>query len=388
MPITTLLPQITALFLGEVRANAVLSRVANRDTDPAPAGLGDSVNVRMPVARAPKDVTPSHNPEAPQPAESTSASLVLNRHRMRDMALTDKELGEIEAGNIPQQLRQMAVDMVENINADGYATAIQQAGWTVNGTPSNNPFGTEASPSDAAWRASLMQLDISRAPRTGRVGIFNPSAYWQGLAVPNLAQADRRGDAANPLVTGEVISSYGAAFLSDQLIGNQTTAALGAGALTVNGANAISLVAPQTISIAKGAGANWAAVAGDVITIAGHARSYVVASAVTVVQGANTTVTLTAPLERACVGGEAITLVGAGSTYANSLIMHPQGLLFSSRPLADLEDAGNTYSLSDEQTGLTLRAEIVRQNKQTALQIDCLWGWRVVRPLFVGRALG
>jgi hypothetical protein len=384
MPITTQLVQATALFMQAVRAQALLTRVANRDTDPAPAQRGDTVNVRLPVARTPKDVTPGHLPEAPQAAETTNPQLVLNRHRMRDMALTDKEFGEIEAGNVPQQMEQMVVDLVEDINADGYRTAIQQAGWTTNASPGTNPFATDEAP----WRAALLQLDISRAPRAGRLGIFNPAAYWAGIALPNLAQADRRGDAANPLVTGEVIASYGAGFVSDQLVASQTTGALGAGALTVNGANAINLVGPQALSVAKGAGVNYAAAPGDVISIAGHARTYVIAAAATVTQGANTTITLTAPLERACVGGEAITLVGAGTTYANSLVMNAQGLMFSSRPLQDLESAGDTYSLTDAQTGLTLRGEIVRQHKQTALQIDCLWGWRVVRPLYVGRVLG
>jgi hypothetical protein len=380
MPITTQLPVMTALFMDAVRANALLTRVANRDTDPAPAARGDTINVRLPVARAPKDVSPSHNPEAPQPAETTVATLTLNRHRMRDMALTDKEVGEIEAGNVPQQLQQMAVDLVEDINADGYATAIRQAGFTV-GATGTNPFATD----DAAWRAGLQQLDVSRAPRSRRVGIFSPAAYWAGIGLPNIAQADRRGDQANPLVSGDVIASYGAGFVSDQLIPSQTTGALGAGALTANGVNAVGSL---TISIAKGAGANYSAVAGDVITIAGHARSYVIAANVTVVQGANTVVSLTAPLERATAGGEAITLLGAGSTYPNSMIMHPEGLIFSSRPLADVESAANTYTLSDAQTGLTIRGEIVRQNKQTAVQFDCLWGWRVVRPLYVGRILG
>lgn len=165
MPITTQLVQATARFMDAVRAQALLTRVANRDTDPAPAQRGDTINVRLPVSRTPKDVTPGHLPEATQNAETTVQTLVLNRHRMRDMALTDKEFGEIEAGNVPQQMQQMVVDLVEDINTDGYRTAIQQAGWTVNGTVTNNPFGTNAAPTDEFWRDALRQLDLSRAPR-------------------------------------------------------------------------------------------------------------------------------------------------------------------------------------------------------------------------------
>jgi hypothetical protein len=291
-------------------------------------------------------------------------------------------MSDIEAGNVPQQMSQMAIDLVENINADGYATAVAGAGFAVNtAAPASTPFAT----SEAPFLAGLAQLDRARASRMRRVGIFNVDAYWAGLALANIAQADRRGDAANPLVTGEVVSSYGAAFLSDQLLPAQTTAALGAGALTANGVNALGAT---TVSIAKAAGANVALVAGDVITIGTHPRSYVVAANVTVTQGTNTNVTITQGLAVATTGGESITLIGAGTTMQNSLIMNPEGLYFASRPLMDLNGAGNTYSLSDPQTGITIRGEIVRQNKQTALQFDCLWGWSVIRPAFIGKALG
>lgn len=381
MPITTLLPTFTARFMGALRAQALLTRVVMRDLDPVPAQRGDTVNLRLPVAVTPTAVIPGAAPVAPQAASTTPVTLTLDRWFERTMGLTDKEVGDIESGNIPQQMEQMAVDLVEFINTDGYTIMAQRAGNAVNTNPGVLPYATN----DEIFRNALAQMDIARAPTSMRFAIHNPTAYWNGLALANIAQADRRGDGQNPLVTGAVGNYLGVPFLGDQLIPSNVTAALGAGALTVNGVNAINAL---TISVAKGAGANVALVVGDILQIAGHARVYVVAANVTLVQAANTNVLLTVGLERATVGNEAITLVGAGTTIGNSFIFHRDAVMFCSRPLQDLEGIGETYTLSDAQTGLTIRGELSRQNKQTKLSFDCLWGWQVVRPLHVTRILG
>lgn len=388
MAINTLLPTVTAQFLDALRALALLTKVANRDVDNAPVHRGDTLNIRIPVAATPVLVTPGAAPVAPQVADSYQQTLQLNRWYERSMGLTDKEVNDIEIGNVPMQVNQMAVDLVEYINQDGYITANQQAGFTVNATPATNPFATD----DSNLVGAQLGLDIARAPKNSRIAILNPGAYWQAIRLPNIAQAYLRGDTINPLVSGQIVGSYGLSIAADQLNQTQVTGAVGAGAMTANGAQAIAVISSstafQTVSIAKGAGANYAAVAGDVLQIAGHVRQYVVAVAATVVQAGNTTVTLTAPLQIALVGGEAITLVGSGTTYNNSLVFQSQALYFASRPLMDFENSGNTYTLSDAQTGLTVRGEIIRQHKQTRLAFDCLWGWKVVRPAHVGRILG
>lgn len=79
----------------------------------------------------------------------------------------------------------------------------------------------------------------------------------------------------------------------------------GAGVLSVNGAHAVDAT---TISVAKAAGVNWNAKEGDIITFQGDPQQYAIAADVTVVQDANTNVTITPGLEFALVGGEAITV--------------------------------------------------------------------------------
>lgn len=379
--LSSLLPTFTAKFMDSLRSQALLTRVVNRDLDPAPMMKGDTVNLRLPVSVAPVSVTPGSAPVAPQASTTAPVTLTLDRWYERSMGLTDKDVGDFEAGNMPQQMKQMAVDLVEYINQDGYALMNQRAGFTLNTTPATLPYAS----TDQVFRDAQAQLDIAKAPMQGRIAIHNPMAYWNALALPNIVQAQFRGDNQNPLVTGNVGPYLAVPFVGDQLVASQTTGALGTGALTVNGVNAAGSL---TVSIAKGAGVSYVAAPGDVITIAGHPRSYVIAAAVTVVQGANTVVTLTAPLAIATVGSEAITLIGAGTTYNNSLIFHKDAVIFCSRPLIDMEGAGETYTLQDDQTGLAIRGEITRQHKQVRLAFDCLWGWQTVRASHVGRILG
>lgn len=385
MPITGYtLPQVTAQFAVSLRARALATRIVNRSMDPAPVQLGDTLNIRFALPQAAQPVTPGHLPVAAQTPQSTNVPLVIDRFFERSMVLTDKDVGEIEAGAPPQQVTQMGIDLAEQVNSDVYAAMVVQAGSAV-GTAGTNPFQTDEGP----LLDALQRLEEARAAAAGRVAVLRPDAWRRAIQVPNLVQADRRGGGGNPLVTGELDASYGAPLAVDQLIPRTTTNAIGAGAITVNGVNAAGAT---SLSLAKGAGANWSARAGDVLTIAGQPQPIVLAADIVVAQGSNTLVQITAPLPVATVGGEAVTVVGAGTTYSNNLVFHRDAVLFASRRLQELTVDGrnpaDTYTYTDDVTGLVYRAEIQRQHYQSALRISCLYGVRVVRPQLVQRLLG
>lgn len=82
----------------------------------------------------------------------------------------------------------------------------------------------------------------------------------------------------------------------------------GTGIMTVNGAQSSGA---STISVAKQAGTNWSAVAGDaIIVVAGNGDSdnqkYVLTANATVTQGTNTTLSITPNLKTALNGGELV----------------------------------------------------------------------------------
>lgn len=385
MPITNYtLPQATAQFATSLRNRAIASRIVNLDFDPAPVNLGDTINVRFATAQAAQAVTPGHLPTAAQEMLQSTVPLVVNQLWERSMALTDKDVGEIESGATPQQMVQMGIDLVEKVNADIYGAAIAQAGSAV-GTAGTNPFATD----EGLYLDALQRLIERRAPIDGQVAVLRPDAWRRAIQVPNLVQAERRGGATSPLRTGDLDASFGAPIAVDQLMPRTTTAALGAGALTLNGAPSAGAL---TISIAKGAGAAFAAAAGDVLTIAGASQKYVIATAISMTAGGNTVVALTVPLQEALAANAAVTVDGVGSTYSNSLVMHRDAVTFASRRLNELTENGqnpaNVFTYADPLTGMVLRAEITRQHYQSKLAFSVLYGVRVIRPELVVRLLG
>lgn len=385
MPITAYtLPQVTAQFALSLRSRSLATRIVSRSMDPAPVALGDTINIRFSVPQAAQAVVPGHLPVAAQTPAKTTVPMVVDRFFERSMVLTDKDVGEIEAGAAPQEITQMGIDLAEQVNSDTYGVMNAQAGSSV-GTAGTNPFATDEGP----LLDALQRLEEQRAPGAGRAAVLRPDAWRRAIQVPNLVQTDRRGGGGNPLVTGDLDGSYGAPLAVDQLIPRTTVNALGAGALTVNGVNAAGAL---TISIAKGAGANFSAQAGDIISIAGQPQTYVIAAAVTIVSAANTAVSITMPLALATAGAEAVTAIGAGTTYSNNLVFHQDAVLFASRRLEELtvdgRNARNTFTYTDDLTGLVFRAEIQPQHYQSALRISCLYGVRVVRPALVVRMLG
>ena len=67
--------------------------------------------------------------------------------------------------------------------------------------------------------------------------------------------------------------------------------------------------------------------------------------------------------------------------------MHRDAVALAMRPLAaaGLESGANgqIMSVSDPETGLSLRLEVTRQYKQTMWEFDILWGTKLVRPNLV-----
>jgi hypothetical protein len=384
MPNTFPLVQASAQFAKILRANSLATRVITNDVDGPAVGFGDTVNVRFSVPQTPVAITPGHLPTAAQDVAPTSVAVVVDQFFERSMAVTDKEATEIQAGYVPMEMEQMGADLANQMNTFIYRRLIEGSSRAF-GTAGTNPFAT----TEDTYLDAMQYLIEQLAPMGQTVGVLRPDAWRRAIQVPNLVQADRRSTAGSPLVTGNLDMSYGAPLAVDQLVPTRATAALGAGALTANGVNALGAT---TVSIAKGAGANVILVAGDVLTIAGHAGSYVVATGVTVTAGANTAVVLNSGLLQATAGGEVVTLIGAGTSVRHNPLFSRSAMAFASRPLTELSIGGRmgaeVFNYSDPLTGIVIRAEIERQNYQTKLKFAVLYGGRVIRPNLVTTLLG
>lgn len=246
------------------------------------------------------------------------------------------------------------------------------------GVAGTTPFATNT---DAAIQARKV-LHSQRCPRENRRMVLDFEAEANALALAAFQDVDKAGDAGLKR-EGEVGRKFGFDIFTDDHVLTHTSTPLTAGAATVNGAHVAGV---KAISIAKATNASLL-VEGDVITFAGDEQTYVVTAAVNLAVG-NTTVSISPGLQVAKTGGEAMSLK---ASHVVNLAFHRDAFAFANRPLVasaqDLSE-GRVISLTDAQTGITMRLERLRQYKQSVWDLDLLWGRKLVRPELACRVAG
>lgn len=397
------IPQILAQGLLALRQQAIMPRLVNAAYSDIAGDKGTSIDVPIPSAIATRTVTAAAVPPQAADLGPTKVNIPMDQWIEAPFQLSDKDALEAMAGIIPMQASeaikalanyadQFILQLPDGSETGGPSTALQLV-FNVAGTPATTPFASDL----AAYRDARKLLNKAPSPFTDRRVILGPDAEANALNLALFLQAYSTGDQAG-IVQGLIGHRVGADWYLDQNVQSHTTGAVGAGALTVNGVNAPAASGvQQTLSIAKAAGTSWNAVVGDVIQIASGpaAGFYAVATAVTVTQGANTTVNIFPTLLGSTAGGEVInvsTAVGtaAATTSVTNLLFHRDAFAFANRPLVgSAEGLGSIIqSAIDPISGLTLRLELRRDYKQTTFSYDVLFGARMPRPQLAARILG
>jgi hypothetical protein len=379
--LTAILPKILARAVLVLRELAVMPRLVNGDYSSEAAKKGATINVPIPTARAATDVVPGPTP--PTPADTTPATvpIALDNWKKSNFFLTDKDLHEIDRNEsfLPLEMGEAVRALANEVNSSIHAKYKRIYGFT--GTAGSTPFASTVVDATNARKVLNQQL----APRANRRGVLDFAADANALALAPFSDAEKVMSAAVK-IEGEIGRKFGIDWVADDQVVTHTRGALGAGALTINGVNTAGAT---TISVAKGAGANWDAVEGDLITIAGDSQQYVITADTTVVQGTNTNVPISPALQVTTAGAEAITSI---DTHVVNLVFHRDAFAFANRPLVattlDVQLGNQIIAMTDPQTGVTLRLEVSRQYKQTVWELDILWGAELIRPALAARILG
>lgn len=368
---TNILPVIVAQSLQALRENAVITRLVNRDFDPAPAQQGDTINMIKPVAATVSSVTPSSTPIASQDVTPTKVTVTLDQWRKVNMNLTDKDFGMISEGFRPAQLTEHVRALANDVNSYVYNKA-QNAFAGYAGTAGTNPFAS----STASVMAARQLLNTQLAPLHDRRVIINAVAEEKALQLSDIARADARGN--GQIITDGMISrTLGMDWYMDQLIPTHTAGTITTG-LIAKAATGVAAGLKTFVATTAASTGACALLEGDVIAINGHTATYILRAAATQASASSDVTLVFEPaLERALVGSEAITVK---ATRTSNLVFQKDAIVLATRPLADMSGSGNTFAMSDPQTGLTLRGELIRQHKQTVLELDILYGATVVRP--------
>lgn len=386
--LTAYIQPLLALGMKSMRARSVLPRVVNHDYDPAPGTKMSSVTITIPSAITATDVVPGHTAPDTGPIAPTSVSLVVDQWKEAAFTLTDKDLMQVSMGIIPSQADEAVKSIVVAMETHIWSKFVLKVPFE-NGAAGTTPFAVSATTglNDMSVyinaRKALNQRDVPDDPR---IAIINGDAAGNLLQGRQFIDAAWRGDTGG-IINGAIGFKLGANWVEGNGVPTNTSTALTAGALTVNGVNAAG---NASVSLAKAT--NPAPLlAGNTITIASGpaAGIYRVTADTTLIVG-NTAVPITPVLRGATGGGEVVTLL---ATAVQNVLFHRDAISFVTRPLAESTPPGGESlaafdTIIDPVSGLVLRLELTREYKQWRWSYDAMWGAELTRPDFAQIMLG
>ncbi len=379
--ISAIMPKILARGLLALREQAVMPRLVNGSYAAEAAQKGDTIDVPIPSAQVASDVTPGPTPPTPADAAPGKVQVVLGNWKKTNFHLTDKEMAEVDRNEhfVPMQTSEAIRALANEVNASIHAEYAGVYGFV--GTPAATPFAADASDAIDARKT----LHAQRAPKQNRRGVLDFDAEANALGLAAFADAEKTGE-SGVKIEGEIGRKYGIDWFSDDNVVAHAAGSL-TDVVTVTGANPVGT---KTVNLSTDAGGAFDFIVGDIITVAGDSQTYVVTAATGAVGASSSAnVAIEPGLQVATSGGEAVALKAA---HVVNLAFHRDAFAFANRPLAqssqDLGLGSRIVSMTDPQTGISLRLEVSRQYKQVMWEFDLLWGVKLVRPELACRIAG
>ncbi|MGB0749065.1 MAG: P22 phage major capsid protein family protein [Magnetospiraceae bacterium] len=378
--LSAIMPKILARGLLTLREQAVMPRLVNLDYGSDAAEKGDTIDVPIPTAKTAQDVTPSEVPPATADSTPGKVQIALDNWKHVDFKLSDRDLMEVDRERhfLPLEMAEAVRALANEVNLSLHQQYKGIYGFV--GTAATTPFGSDATEAIAARKALLTQA----APKTDRRIVLDFDAETNALALPDFADVEKTGE-SGVKVEGETGRKYGFDWFSDDTVQTHTAGTL-TGTIAVSGAHALGAT---SIILATDGGEAVNLLEGDVVTFAGDTQTYVVGADVNI--GASTTggITIYPGLKVALAGGEQISVKG---DHVVNLAFHRDAFAFANRPLAqgtaEMALGNGIVSMTDPQTGISMRLEVSRQHKQTVWDLDILWGAKLVRPELACRIAG
>ena len=385
---SNIIPKILENSLPTLRENAITPRLINVDIADASGKRGQVIDVGVPGAASVRDVTPGQSGTNVNTTQ-TKAMVTLNQWRESPMMLSDKELEEVMEGLVPSQAQENLKALVNDV--DGYILGLAKSVYFHAGAGGTTPFASNIN----VFRDARKKLNnagklggAGPAALTDRRVILDPDAEANALVNTVFLKADERGDQGG-IIEGQIGRKLGSDWYMNQNVKtfsnlvslNVVTTVLTKAAYTALATTVTMDRATLTGKLKKGA----------LFTIADNNRQFVVTAAVTAASNA-IAVAVSPAFGATVASGKAITFVSPNkaSEVAN-LLFHRDWCAFASRPLGrstSFGTAGGFSTLVDPISGLVIRLEVSRQNKQWTLDWDILYGATAVRPELCARILG
>jgi len=378
--LSAIIPQILAQGLMVVRENAIMARLVRTDFSNEVSRSGASIDfpIASPMGLA-DDVIPGPIPIAPPDVVPTIAQIKLNRWVKKDFVLTDKEITELRPDFLPLQLEEAARSIANTMDID-ILRLFQFVSNSV-GTAGTTPFAQESGATPfpthmglgITRQARILLANVSQADR--RI-VLNPDAEANASMLPQFTSADRAGTDIS-IREGLIGRKLGLDWYANPNVLTHTRAL--AGTITTTGT--ANVAGSKLLNVT---GVTTPPNAGDLFTIAGDPRPYTVAPG----SVSSTTLAVSPALRQNYAAGTALTVIATGTSVQN-LLFHRDAFGIAVRPIADL-NVGNASmeTFVDDVSGISMRLEMTRENKQYKFCFDVLYGVGVLRPELAVRVLG
>ena len=344
--------------LPTLRETAVMPQLVRKDFKREVAEQGDTIKFPMPRPLTVKDVVPGPNSTAAESVTSATKSLVMDKWRMADFDLTDKQMAEVMSGSreyVDMQVAEAVRAVANDVNAD----LIGLGDLVPNVYLAGQELFADLKTTDAVGAAG--KLNRTLCPRTGRNLVISNDSWDRALLVPNWTNSNAFGE-REVVRDGKISTASGFGWHREDGITNFTVT--GTSDNTVNGVNAQDslILNVTTVTTLQGVG--------DAITIAGDPKFY----SVIAVNGS--ALTLNEPLGQATTGGEVITTSGvAGTAYEQNLAFSANAFGLAGRlQTADGGQNDTRTQIVDPVTGLALMLRVEQQDHQWKWEVSTLFG--------------
>ena len=366
MVTTNVVQTLVSMGLKALRERVVLPRIVNSNVqgDITGASRGATVNVAVPAAITTRTVAPDVVPPAVTAVTPTSVAVTLDQWEEAPFAMDDKGIAQVLDGIIPMQVSEAIKSLANTI--DNFLWGLTHGangffGYT--GTAGTAPFATDLSQLTTAIQLAeeqLMPIDVEDT-----FLILNPAAKANMMLIRQVSDASARGSNITSL-RGEIGEIMGVTAVMSQNVPSHT-----AGTDATCAINDTTGLAIGTTTLVVD-GFSPAVQPGDIITIAGDAQTYVATGTPT-----TTEIIIYPPLKVAIPTADGNEVITVKATHRSNLLIQRNAIAFAIAPLPT--DSPEMATAIDPESGLTLRLERSRQNKQWQWSFDALYGASVVR---------
>jgi hypothetical protein len=321
------------------------------------------------------DITPAVT--APNDGDQTigNESMTITKSRGVPVRYNGEEQRGLSSGAgyrpiLQDQFAQAMRTLVNEMESD--LTALHATTSRAYGTAGTTPFASDLSDTAQLYKI----LSDNGAPLTERKLVIDTSA---GAKMRTLLQLTKANEAASTtlLRQGILLDIHGMEIRESAQIVTTGTDVI-TGAVTVTGTNAVGAT---SIGVTTAAGAAVAALAGDIITIAGDTNKYVIATTVTIGAGTTGTIVLAAPGLR--IAKAATAVISGVTAAARSMAFNKSAIAIATRAPARPEEgdmADDVMMITDPRSGISFEVALYKQYRQVRYEISAAWGVKNFKP--------